>query len=51
MLRTLIEKNVGVKQLKQIFWTDLIREIGLSLRPRQYINVDMVGITCLWEKI
>ena len=30
MLRTLIEKNVGVKQLKQIFWTDLIREIGFK---------------------
>ena len=30
MLRTLIEKNVGVKQLKQTFWTDLIREIGFK---------------------
>ena len=30
MLRTLIEKNVGVKQLKQIFWMDLIKEIGFK---------------------
>lgn len=45
VLRTTNEKSVGVSKQMKIFWTDLAREIAISLGSRQHTKVIMVGFT------